>query len=103
MYNYIFAFIIGLVECFFIALNTKFLQRSKKVPCFVVSFVSVLLWFVVIGLAVENLHNWGLRLVYAAGFSSGDILAISLDSYLEKIAKLKGIKFKKRKHMRKKK
>jgi len=101
--TYLFAFIIGVVECFFLALNTKFLQQNKKIACFLSSFFTVVLWFVVIGIAVENLHNWGMKLSYALGFSLGDVGAIMMDSYLIKLAKLRGIHLKKRKAYRRKK
>lgn len=102
MLNYIWIGMIGVVECFGLALNNKFLQRSKKVPCFISSFLNQVLWFVVIGIAVETIHNWLLRIVYAIGFAAGDILAIMLDNKLEKIARLKGLKPKKQIHKRKK-
>lgn len=101
--NYLFALFIGIIECFFLSLNTKFLQRSKKIPCFIVSFINVLLWFIVIGLAVENLKNWGMKLSYALGFASGDIFAIAMDNYLEQIAKFRGVKIKHKKHIKRKK
>ncbi len=101
--NYLFALFIGIIECFFLSLNTKFLQRSKKLPCFIVSFINVLLWFVVIGLAVENLKNWGMKLSYALGFATGDIFAIMIDAHLEKLAKFRGIKMKKSKYLKRKK
>ena len=99
---YLWVGLIGLVECFGLALNNKFLQRSKKLPCFISSFVNQILWFIVIGIAVETLHNWGLRLVYALGFAAGDILAIILDNKLEKLAALKKVKFIRKRIKRKK-
>lgn len=97
-------FFIGILECFGLSLNTKFLQRNKKIPSFFTSFLNILLWFIVISIAVEQLHNWTLRISYAFGFALGDILAIYFDGYLDKIAKNynKFIKRKKRKIIRKK-
>jgi len=102
MLNHLWIGTIGLIECFGLALNTKFLQRSKVIPCFASSFLNQILWFVVIGIAIETIHNWPLRITYAVGFAIGDILAILLDNKLEKIARLKGLKPKKRIHKRKK-
>jgi len=50
----------------------------------------------VIGIAVSTLNNWGLRLIYALGFASGDIAAILLDKKLEELAKFRGLKLKKK-------
>ncbi len=100
--NYFLMIITGIVECFLLSLNTKFLQKNKKLPCFIVSLLSIIIWYYVISTVVENMHNWKLLMCYAIGFSSGDVLAIEFDVYLEKLAKIYGLKFKKKKIRRKK-
>jgi uncharacterized protein YebE (UPF0316 family) len=93
---------IGILECFLLALNTKLLQRNRKILCFIVSFISIYIWYYVIASLVENLHKWYIILPYAIGYASGDVCAILFDDYIETVAKFKGIKLKK-KHLKRKK
>lgn len=95
-------FIIGIVENFLLALNTKFLQRNRKLYCFTTSFIYVIIWFTVIAIAVDNIHNWIMKLSYAFGFASGDVGGIIFNNYLEKIAKSKGLKLKVKRNVKRK-
>jgi uncharacterized membrane protein YqgA involved in biofilm formation len=98
--HYLWIGAIGLIECFGLAINNKFLQRSKEIPAFISSAINQALWFIVIGIAMDSVHNWSLRVMYIICFATGDILAIRLDKKLEELAKMKGLKLKK-KHFRK--
>ena len=95
--NYLYIFGIALIESFGLGLNAKFLQRGKKLPCYITSSINALLYLTVLGVAVENLHNWPAKILYVNGFALGDILTLMFDAKLEKLAKSKGIKnFKKK-------
>jgi len=96
-------FIVGIVESFGVSLNTKFIQRNKKLYSFVISFVNILIWgYVLLGF-IEGIGHY-ILFFYALGFGTGDVLAITFDNYLEKLAKIKGLSFKKKlKYKRKKK
>lgn len=85
-------FIVGIVENFLLALNIKFLQRNRKLHCFIVSYFGILVWYYIISTVVENLHIFVIIHSYALGFASGDVLAIYFNQYLERIAKSKGLK-----------
>lgn len=89
-------FFIGILESFIIAINYKFLQRSKKLLLFFSSFVNVLIWcLVVYVIANTNLSSYN-KYVYALGFSLGSVTGVYFDNYLEKLAKFKGLKLKKK-------
>lgn len=90
-------FFVGIIECFLSALHTKFLQKSKKLFCFIVSFLNILIWWYVLRIMVENLTNIYMIIVYGIGYASGNICALLFDGYLDKLAKIKGFKIKKRK------
>lgn len=100
---YLWMFGIGLLECFLLALNTKLLQKNRKILCFIVSFFSIYIWYYVIASVVDNLHKWYIILPYAIGYALGDVLAIMFDKYLELLAKIKGVTLKKHKHIKRKK
>lgn len=92
MLNLIALFIIGIVENFLLALNIKLLQRNKKLKCFIVSFIGIIIWYYVIATVVENLFKLIVIVSYALGFALGDVLAIQFNQYLEKVARSKGLK-----------
>lgn len=101
-------FIVGVVECFGQCLNIKFIQRSKYLLSFISAFINILIWAFVLSAIVENIHESYLVIIsYAFGYALGDVCAIKFDGYLEKLAKLRGFKLRKKKRkcqrMRKKK
>jgi len=51
-----------------------------------------MLWFIVIGIAIESLHNLTAKIVYALGFSTGDVLGIMFDSRVKSLVKMKGLR-----------
>lgn len=102
-FNLIKMFIIGAIECFLSAMNTKFLQRNKKLPCFIISYANILIWYYVLRIVIDDLTNLYIINLYALGFALGDVLALLFDNYLDKLAKFKGLKLKKKKINRRKK
>ena len=91
-------FIVGIIECFGVSLNTKLVQRNKYFPSFLTSFVNIVIWAYVISAIIENIDKGPyIVILYALGYGIGDVLGIKFDNYLEKLAKLKGLKIRKKK------
>ena len=90
----------GFFEAFGSTLNSKFRQKSMKLRTFISSIVNILVWVYIISKIVENISNIKLILVYAISYASGDVLGLIFDQHLDKLAKLKGIKLRKKKRKR---
>ena len=75
-------------------------MRDCKLLCFGVSFVSIIIWYYVIATIVENLGDIMIIISYALGFAAGDVLAIYFDNYLEKIAKSRGLRIRKKRKVK---
>jgi uncharacterized protein YebE (UPF0316 family) len=98
IFQYLLFLVLGVVECFGTTLNTKFVQRDKKLPSFITSFINILVWAFVLSTLIESMgKSWDLIIVYGLGYASGDVLGIMFENYLEKLAKLKGFWLKKKK------
>ena len=96
-------FVVGIIESFGISLNTKFIQRNKKLYAFCVSVCNILIWGFVLLSFLDGLAKYILAF-YALGYATGEVLGITFDNYLEKLAKIKGLSFKKKlKYKRRKK
>jgi uncharacterized protein YebE (UPF0316 family) len=93
--HYLYIFFISLLESFLLGMNFKFMQRGKKLPSYITSSINALMYLTVLGIAVENLHNFWAKVVYIQGFALGDVLTLLLDSKLEKISKRIGVKWRK--------
>lgn len=87
---------VGIVECFLASLRMKFLQRNKKILCFSTAFIYNIVYIYILAMVLKNLNIFYIVLAYSIGYGLGDILAITFDSYLVKIAKLHGKKWKRR-------
>lgn len=101
IFKYIIIAIIGLIESFGGSINMKFLQRSKKLFCFITAFFNILLWYFIISMIIEDIANIWLIFVYATSYAFGDVLAITFDQKLEKIAKTYSVKRKRKKKLKK--
>jgi uncharacterized protein YebE (UPF0316 family) len=86
--NAIKIFLVGVLESFFSAFNTKTIQNNRQILRFVASVISILLWYYVIVIVVDNLHHVWLILIYGCGNGLGDILSIRFDQWLERFSKL---------------
>jgi len=86
--NAIKIFLVGVLESFFSAFNTKTIQNNRQILSFVASVISILLWYYVIVIVVDNLHHVWLILIYGCGNGLGDILSIRFDQWLERFSKL---------------
>ena len=96
MLLYIILGLVGLIEAFLSTINSKFRQKSNKIPSFITSFINVIIWYYLIGKVMENINNTTLALVYAGSYASGDVLGLIFDDHLDKLAKFSGFKFKKK-------
>jgi multidrug transporter EmrE-like cation transporter len=103
MIKYIIIAIVGLIEAFGTTINSKFRQKSHKLRSFITAFINIIIWYYLIYLVIQNINNLKLVLIYAVFYATGDVLALYFDNYLEKIAKFRGLKFKKRKSLKRKK
>ena len=99
-------FIVGFLEMVFWALQTKALIRDRVFTTFLLTFVSVLIWYYVVENVAKNIDRPLLMIVYSLGCAFGTALTIKFDIWIEKLAGLKlsthkyikkQIKFKKRK------
>ena len=94
---------IGLLEAFLSTINSKFRQKSHLTLTFITSFINGLVWYFLITKVLENVNNPSLALSYSATYALGDVLGLRFDKYLESLAKIKGIKFKKKNSRKRKK
>jgi high-affinity K+ transport system ATPase subunit B len=89
-FDYIKYPVIGFIECFLITLDTKFVQRNKKLLVFIVSVINIEIWaYIVTSLPAMK---GGVLHLYALVYGYSATLAITFDNFLEKIAKMKGKK-----------
>jgi len=86
--EYVKIFLIGILEDFLSSFNTKTLQRNNQLFSFLVSFISVILWYYAIAMVVENIQKFLLILIYACGGGLGDIVTIRFDKHIERFEKM---------------
>jgi len=89
-------FIVGVLEMLFWALQTKSLIKDKMLHTFIFTFVSVVIWFYVVSKVAENVNNLWLMVAYSVGCGLGACVTIKIDSYIDKIAKARLWKRKKK-------
>jgi len=80
---YVQIFFIGILEDFLSSFNTKTIQRNNEFFSFSVSFFSVLLWYYVIVIFIDNINKFWLILTYATGGGFGDIVTIRFDKQIQ--------------------
>lgn len=96
MIIYFIIILVGLIEAFCSTLNSKFRQKSNRIPTFITSFINIFVWYCLLRMVVENIANINLAIVYGVAYAIGDVLGLVFDDYLSKIAKFRGIKFRKK-------
>lgn len=84
IWEYIQIFFIGILEDFLSSFNTKTIQRNNQLFSFLISFISVILWYYVIVIVVDNIHKFWLIVVYATGGGLGDIVTIRFDRQIQR-------------------
>jgi uncharacterized protein YebE (UPF0316 family) len=63
-------------------LRIIFISRGKRSLAPVLGFFEVLIWIVVIGQIVQNLHSITSYLAYAAGFATGNFVGMAIEDKL---------------------
>jgi len=91
---------VGFLEMLFWSLQTKALVKDRMINTFVFTFISIVIWFYVVSKVAENVNNLWLMIAYALGCGAGNCLTIKIDAYIDKIAKARLWKRKKRKAKR---
>lgn len=91
-----FVFGAGILECFLSSIRYKFLQKNKKVLCFSTSFIFNIVYIYVLAMVLKNLNMFYIILAYTLGYALGDVLAITFNAYLEKVARINGKRWKRR-------
>lgn len=78
-------FLIFLARVFDVTLGTLriiFVSRGKRNLAPLFGFFEVLIWIVVIGQVVQNLHNLASYIGYAAGFAAGNFVGMYIEDRL---------------------
>lgn len=103
MLKYIILSIVGIIEAFGTTINSKFRQRSNKLFSFITAFINIFLWVYIFSQIVENINNIKLLVIYAISYSLGDVLGLTFDRYLEKLARIKGLRLRRKRRIRRRK
>ena len=95
-------FVIGLTENFLLSLESKFLQRGRRLTCAIIGYINILIYFRIFQAMMDNINNRIFEHVYALAFAVGVYVAITFDSYINNLAKSKGFKKFKRNFLKRK-
>ena len=87
---------VGFLEMLFWSLQTKALVKDRMINTFIFTFISIVIWFYVVSKVAENVNNIWLMIAYALGCGAGNCLTIKIDAYIDKIAKARLWKRKKK-------
>ncbi len=72
-----FFFAVGVLELFIVTAWTKVVVGSRVVMSGAVTFVNVLIWYLVLETIISDINNWPLVLVYALGCALGTMIGVS--------------------------
>ena len=100
MINFIIIAIVGLLESFISTIYSKFRQRGKLLYTAISCITYNAVWFYMLARVLENIANWKLIAVYIIFCALGDVFGLIFDKHIEKIARNKGIKTKRRKNIK---
>lgn len=62
--------------------RTILVVRSRRILAAVLGFFEVIIWLVAAAQVIQNLDAWYLAIAYAAGFATGNIVGIVIESKL---------------------
>jgi len=79
-------FVIGFLEMFCWALQTKTLIKDRVIGAFFATYVAVLIWYYVVQSVAKNLDDPVIMHVYCLGCALGVALTIKFDKWLSKLA-----------------
>ena len=80
---YIIIFILKIIESFTSTISTILIIDEKRIMGSILSFIQVIIWFIIIKIALEN-NTFLIALVYALGYSIGSYLASFITSNYSK-------------------
>lgn len=80
---YIIIFILKVIESFTSTISTILIIDEKRIMGSILSFIQVIIWFIIIKIALEN-NTILIALVYALGYSIGSYLASFITSKYSK-------------------
>jgi hypothetical protein len=69
-------FCIGFVEMVIATAWTKLVSDSQIMASGVVTLINIFIWFYVLQTMVENIHNWGVVMLYALGCALGTVMTM---------------------------
>lgn len=78
-------FLIGIVEMIVVTAWTVVVSESKVLKSGVITSINVLIWYYILNIFVNDINNWVLIAMYAAGCSVGTMLT----TYFFKVQKKK--------------
>ncbi|MGD8428266.1 MAG: DUF5698 domain-containing protein [Balneolaceae bacterium] len=64
-------------------LRIMFVSRGMRIRAALLGFLEVLIWIIVVAQLIQHLGNWVNYIAYAAGFSAGTFLGISIEDKLK--------------------
>lgn len=68
-------FFIGILEMLIVTVWTKFVTKTQVLASGVITMINVLIWYYVLQTIVNNISNWQLVVLYAAGCAVGTVLS----------------------------
>ena len=92
--------VVGFLEMLFWSLQTKSLVKDRILNTSIFTGVSVLIWYYVVDNIAKNMGKWSLMVAYVIGCVLGNVVTIKLDSYIDKLAKKRLWKKKRKKQHR---
>lgn|GEM_PF-6775519 len=93
-------FAVGFLEMLFWSLQTKSLVKDRILNTSIFTGISVLIWYYVVDNIAKNMGSWSLMVAYVVGCILGNIVTIKLDSYIDKLARVRLWKKKKKRKQR---
>jgi len=67
-------FLIGIVEMIVVTAWTTVVSDAKVLKSGIITSINVLIWYYILTIFVNDINNWQLILLYAAGCSVGTML-----------------------------
>ena len=68
-------FFVGILEMLIATAWTKFVTKAQVAASGLVTMVNILIWYYVLEKIIQDISNWKLVLLYAAGCSIGTVIS----------------------------
>ena len=82
-------FFVGMVEMMIAAAWTKAVSTTKVLASGAITMVNIFIWYYVLRIVIDDISNWQVIFIYAAGCAIGTILTTFLFSVKEKRGKIR--------------